>query len=97
MGRLTCCPCRCSAGAFARGWLSGCARGAPDLYGQIPRGVWETEWVVHSQAAGRGEEAVGYLARYVQSTALGGKASVADSQAGVTFTYTENGTGAHGR
>jgi len=67
---------------------------SPELYRKLPRAVWGKKWVVHSQPAGRGEEAVGYLARYVQSTALGGKAIVADSQAGVTFTYTENGTGA---
>ena len=67
---------------------------APDLCRQLPRGVWEKEWVVHSQPAGRGEEAVGYLARYVQGTAPGNKSIVADDEAGVTFTYTENGTGA---
>jgi hypothetical protein len=59
--------------------------------------VWEKQWVVHSQPAGRGHEAIGYLARYVQNTALGGKAIVADDERGVAFTYTENGSGARKR
>jgi len=67
---------------------------APELYREVPRAVWGKEWVVHSQPAGRGHEAVGYLARYVQSTALGNKAIVADDAQGVTFTYTESNTGA---
>jgi hypothetical protein len=66
---------------------------APELYRAVPRAVWEKEWVVHSQPAGRGHEAIGYLARYVQSTALGGKAILADDARGVTFTYTDSATG----
>ena len=45
-------------------------------------------------AAGRGHAAVGYLARYVQNTALGGKALLADEDGRVTFRYTASGTGA---
>jgi hypothetical protein len=66
---------------------------APELYREVPRAVWEKAWVVHSQAAGRGEEAIGYLARYVQSTALGNKAILADDERGVTFSYTDAATG----
>ena len=67
---------------------------APELYREVPRAVWEKDWVVHSQAAGNGAAALGYLARYVQSTALGHKAIVADHDNGITFRYTESGTGA---
>ena len=35
----------------------------PGLFRTVPGRVWEKEWVVHSQPAGRGHEAVGYLAR----------------------------------
>jgi hypothetical protein len=66
---------------------------APELYREVPRAVWEKAWVVHSQAAGRGEEAIGYLARYVQSTALGNKAILADDERGVTFSYTDAASG----
>jgi hypothetical protein len=67
---------------------------APELYREVPAEAWQKEWVVHSQPAGRGRAAVGYLARYVQSSALGNKAIIGDDQQGVTFTYTEAGTGA---
>jgi hypothetical protein len=67
---------------------------APELHREVPRAVWEKEWVVHSQPAGRGHAAVGYLARYVQNTALGGKALLADEDGRVTFRYTESRTGA---
>lgn len=67
---------------------------APELYREVPRAAWVKQWVVHSQPAGRGKEAFGYLARYVQSTALGNKAIVSDDERGVTFSYTEGGTGA---
>lgn len=66
---------------------------APDLYREAPRGVWSREWVVHSQAAGNGQAAMGYLARYVQNTALGNKAIVSDNERGITFTYTESQSG----
>ena len=46
------------------------------------------------EPAGRGHAAVGYLARYVQNTALGGKALLADEDGRVTFRYTASGTGA---
>ena len=54
--------------------------------------MWAKEWVVHSQPAGRGEEAIGYLARYVQSTALGNKSILADDERGITFSYTDAAT-----
>ena len=66
----------------------------PEFFRTVPGRVWEKEWVVHSQPAGRGHEAVGYLARYVQHTALGNKRILSDQDGRITFTYTESGTGA---
>jgi hypothetical protein len=46
---------------------------APELYVQIPPRVWRRSWVVHSQIAGRGLQALSYLARYITQTALSSK------------------------
>jgi hypothetical protein len=46
---------------------------APELYARIPSRVWREPWVVHSQFAGRGPQALSYLARYVSKTALSSK------------------------
>lgn len=42
----------------------------PTLLATLPADLWRCEWVVHSQPAGSGHEALGYLARYVSRTAL---------------------------
>ena len=68
--------------------------GAPELFREVPRAVWSKEWVVHSQPAGRGQEAIGYLSAYVQRTALSNQSLLSDQDGQVTFAYTENGTGA---
>jgi hypothetical protein len=41
----------------------------PQLFGQIPAQVWKRRWVVHCQPAGSGENALGYLSRYIFKTA----------------------------
>ena len=41
----------------------------PDLLPQIPAKVWKQRWVVHSQAAGSGENVLRYLSRYIFKTA----------------------------
>ena len=48
---------------------------------------------MHSQAAGRGHEALGYLAGYVQKSAISDRRILADDARGVTIAYTESGTG----
>jgi Putative transposase len=40
------------------------------LLAQVPRSVWRRAWVVHCKAAGQGDEALQYLARYVFRGAL---------------------------
>lgn len=66
---------------------------APALFYALPASLWEREWVVHSQPAGSGHAALGYLARYVQRTALSNARLLADDGTHITFAYTESGTG----
>ena len=63
----------------------------PEEMGGVPAAAWEKEWVVNCQPAGEGHAAAGYLARYVQQTALGNKRIVGDDERGITFTYTPSG------
>jgi len=65
---------------------------APELYARIPGHTWRTQWVVHSQYAGRGPQALSYLARYVARTALSSKRLVDQSDHSVTFSYRESKT-----
>jgi hypothetical protein len=46
----------------------------PDLFQQVPASVWERHWNVGCQAAGSGENALRYLARYVFKTATSNRA-----------------------
>lgn len=41
-----------------------------DIFNQIPNNIWKTNWVVHSEAVGSGEEALSYLARYIFRPAI---------------------------
>jgi hypothetical protein len=41
----------------------------PELFAQVPAPVWKAHWNVGCQAAGSGENALRYLARYVFKTA----------------------------
>jgi len=65
----------------------------PDLDAEIPEFVWRQEWVVHVQPAGSGQEVLKYLARYVSRSAIGPAAIVSDDERGVTYRYTESGSG----
>ncbi len=66
---------------------------SPELYQEVSPAVWRKEWVVHSQAAGSGREAVSYLSAYVFRTALSNQRIVDDDQGRVTLNYTESQTG----
>ena len=41
-----------------------------DLFPEIDPAIWNQEWVVHSQSAGRGQNALRYLSRYVFRVAI---------------------------
>jgi hypothetical protein len=66
---------------------------APEFYQKLPASVWARPWVVHSQPAGSGAAAIGYLSAYVQRTALSNKRILSDDGARITLGYTESGTG----
>ena len=55
--------------------------------------MWRQEWIVHVQPAGSGQEVLKYLARYVSRSAIGPAAIVSDDERGVTYRYTESGSG----
>jgi len=46
---------------------------APELHAQIPETIWTQPWNINIQAAGSGENALRYLARYVFKTATGNR------------------------
>jgi hypothetical protein len=46
---------------------------APEALQSLPAKIWKQRWVVHSQAAGSGENALRYLSRYVFQTATGNR------------------------
>jgi hypothetical protein len=46
----------------------------PELFTQVPAGVWKHPWNVGCQAAGSGENALRYLSRYVFKTATSNRA-----------------------
>ena len=65
---------------------------APHLYARIPGRTWRKPWVVHSQFAGRGPEALSYLARYVARTALSSRRLLHQDDTSVTFSYRDSKT-----
>jgi hypothetical protein len=62
------------------------------LLATVPPAVWQKGWVVHCQPAGRGEQVLAYLGRYVFRIALSNSRleQIADGQ--ITFRYRDNRT-----
>jgi hypothetical protein len=65
---------------------------APELLADIPSKVWRRPWVVHSQFAGRGQQALRYLSRYVYKTALSSARLLTQDDRTVTFRYRDSRT-----
>lgn len=65
----------------------------PARFHALPASLWQRDWVVHSQPAGSGHAALGYLARYVQRTALSNARLLSEDGTHITFGYTESATG----
>lgn len=65
---------------------------AAKLFELVPSQVWEQDWVVHAQHAGRGQKVLEYLGRYVFRIAITHSRleSLQDGQ--VTFHYRDNRT-----
>lgn len=65
----------------------------PDIWKKVPNGAWKPVWNVNVQFVGKGEKAFGYLARYVQSTAIRNRRILAVTDQTVTYTWTDRKTG----
>jgi hypothetical protein len=65
----------------------------PDLFEQIPAKVWKQSWVVHSQPAGSGENALGYLSRYIFKTATSNRTVDLLPNGKVRWPYRDSKTG----
>ncbi len=66
-----------------------CREGLAD---QIDPGVWQRDWVVHSQAVGDGQASLRYLAPYVFRVAISDHRIVSCDNSRVTFSYRKSGT-----
>jgi hypothetical protein len=63
------------------------------LFDQIPRTIWQQEWVVHCQPVGNGRRAFKYLAPYIFRVALSNNRIVRLADDQVTFRYRASATG----
>jgi hypothetical protein len=67
---------------------------APELYNQIPSGIWkEKAFITNSIPVGKGEKAFTYLANYVYKTAITNNRIISCIDGNVTFTYKKSDTG----
>jgi hypothetical protein len=65
----------------------------PALFAQIPPPLWRKPWVVHSQSAGSGREALAYLSRYIFRTALSSERELREDNGFVSFRFRDSKTG----
>jgi hypothetical protein len=57
------------------------------LFNKIDSSLWRNNWVVHSQAAGKGENALRYLSRYVFRVAISNNRIKSIGNDAIRFTY----------
>ena len=62
----------------------------PDVFKQIPKKVWRTDWVVDIEPVGKGTSALKYLAPYIFRVAISNKRIVRFKDQKVTFRYQDN-------
>lgn len=62
------------------------------LLAHVPPGVWAKRWVVHCQPAGRGDQVLEYLGRYVFRVAISNRRLEQVQDGEVTFRYRDNQT-----
>lgn len=62
----------------------------PDVFKQIPKKVWRTDWVVDIEPVGKGTSALKYLAPYIFRVAISNKRIVRFKDRKVTFRYQDN-------
>jgi hypothetical protein len=66
----------------------------PDALATLPSQVWKQRWVVHSAAAGNGQNALRYLSRYVFKTATGNRQLQLLPNGRLRWPFRHSGTGA---
>jgi hypothetical protein len=69
------------------------SRECPDAFAELPARLWRQRWIVHSQPAGSGEAALGYLSRYLFKTATGDRLTKVLPDGRIRWPYRESGTG----
>lgn len=62
------------------------------LLDQIDAKVWETDWIVNSQAVGNGSTSLKYLAPYVFKVAISNSRIIKVENSAVTFKYRKHGS-----
>jgi len=65
----------------------------PDPFKHIPSAVWKTDWVVHCEPAGSGENALRYLSRYIFKTATANRTVELLDNGKVRWRYRDSNTG----
>ena len=68
----------------------------PEALRSLPRKIWKVRWVVHSQPAGSGREALQYLSRYIFKTATGNRPLELLPDGRVRWPYRHSDTGQPG-
>jgi len=66
---------------------------APEALPELPKKIWQQLWVVDTQAAGSGQNALAYLARYVFKTATGNRPLELLPSGKVLWPYRDSNTG----
>ena len=69
------------------------AKRAPEALATLSAKIWKQPWVVDTQAAGSGENALAYLARYVFKTATGNRPLQLLPSGKVLWPYRDSNTG----
>lgn len=62
----------------------------PEVFKQVPKKVWRTDWVVDIEPVGKGKSALKYLAPYIFRVAISNKRIVGFKDGEVTFRYQDN-------
>ena len=73
--------------------LQAIQRHHPELKRSLPATAWRKRWNVQIQPVGKGETALGYLARYVQKSAIDANRILHTDPHGVTIRWTDRKSG----
>jgi hypothetical protein len=73
-----------------RGKFRDALKKTPELFNQVPKKVWCTDWVIDIEPVGKGKSALKYLAPYIFRIAISNKRIVRFKDGQVTFRYQDN-------